>query len=596
MYHTYNELERAIDCLDDSIPQGETATNGPFGAFEILQRECLGDSHVHSLSSDQTASASPVANTDQNLDSLFREVIILPQLAEGSSESQYVEFLLFESINTEESIDVPILDSSLIEKIKCGKRLNILGRYLLVNYQHNFAPYMSVVLNSRNVWCSQCLPRVFAALSDIDMTGSTSSARLLLLYSVFATSAYCLRNKFPTASPSFRYYQNLGEQLEEYSTRCVYNCVTGTHFGKYKDFLAALLSMVIAECQTDSPSERNQLLGTIRRIVNLRLRSRPKQSSKALLLHRYCAMLVLSQKAILSDSSYFANERSLDNDEWIDKVFEDVLKPQNDILRKRVDYLQKLNSRHISLNYMETQLEFDRYFEETLGDESLIKENYEAQSWEDTFGLPGTLAYLFKEVVLLSSKLATSRNLRPGSAHVLPQHISDRATAIEIGLANWQKSYEPPRIPAPLNELSDEGKQSRYLAIISHHIEAFYEALFLYYYRVVKGVSHYLLQPTVERLVVNLEAIMHLNPVSDLKVFPFFFPGFIGACEASEKNLSLCCRFDKWQRYIEFCGPCSCQDALSEVVAVVRKYRRLKKPGSDWWILANEMNIKLSLF
>lgn len=613
IYDTYTDLEHAIDCLDTMVmAQSETAISGPFGAFQYLANITVqySDSHnylssmeridghdsntppIHSSRSDGFETGR---GTDADLDLDFRDLIMFPQIAENTSEEDVLK-AIFEPTVTEESPGLPLLDTNLVNKMKRGKRLNFLSNYLLVNYEENFARYMSVFITTKNVWFSQCLPRVFAALGDVSLTGSTSSARLILLHSVFATSAYCLRRNFPYTSPSFRYYEDLGRRLERYSVRCLVNCTRDAHFGKYKDFLVSLLSMIMAESQTENPSERDKILGTMRRVVNLRLRSRPKQSSKALLLHRYCAVVVLTQKAALNSPVATIYDGTLDNDSWIDKVFEGVLQPRSDILQKRLEYLQQLNSRHVSLNYMETQSEFDEYFQESLGDEASIKEIYEAQSWEDTFGLPGSLAYLFKEVVMLCTALIQDRHFDQKGDHILSPYVANRATKIEIALANWQNNYEPPQIPVPLSESTDEGKRSRYLAIFSHHTQAFYEALLLYYYRIVKGVSHYLLQNIIERLIINLEAIMHLNPVTDQVVFPFLFPGFIGACEAAESNLSLCDRFDKWQHYIEALGPSFCQSAFPQVFARVRRERRLGSSSGDWWTLANKMNVKLSLF
>lgn len=604
-YESYDDLEHDIEQLESISHSERTISNGPFGVFS--SDELLEGSTVSSLPADNeqeaskdvlhTEAASSIDNlwdleTYGNLDNLDIDEgnfeMFISEINENVNQDPLgpdARSLLFEDTNP-----VPHLTMSLPATLGLSssfKRLNPASHLLLSYFHNHFMTLMPIIKHSDNFFRSEFTPRAVHAIGDITLTGTTSNSRNCILYGAEAIAAYHLARKYCTDRDAKDEYYNIASQCHKVARSSLNECFRGEGVGKYQDLLIAIQLMVLVERVTNGP-DADKLLVSAQRLVNLRLSNQPNMSDRDRMIHQCLAISVLLMKV---SGSVFnpVGGGFLDSDDWIDRAFEKLSPFQSDV-HEDVKKLGMKEWPHLKLDYMKNPLELNEYFSQYTVDPLTDRV---AQSLELTWGLPNSLIFLFKETVLISQAALTERKKQPNT--FLDEKHIQKSTALEAAFENWHKHYTPPSILSSAAENSAAGKQARRLAIINHHTLAFFDCLVLYHYRAVKGVNPELLQRFVLSIIQHLDAITYLNKTFEsVTSVPFFFVGFVGACEVSGHDEKLRTRYERWLSYMQESSLCNRDEEIKLVDEVHSRRRRGEL--CDWWNVAEDLGITLYLY
>lgn len=495
-------------------------------------------------------------------------------------------------------VDMPLPQDEAYLKIGSSGPFLAHARYLLWHYKHHLAPVMTYVRHPKNPWASIYLPRAYAAVGDITIQGYTTPARFTLLHAFLAISAYHVRNKMADGTPGRIYWDDMAEKLRAVTVTSLQQSLQGDP-GKYKDLLVALLSMVTMDLVKGESGIGVVPLNAAQKLINFRCSKRPKLSRKAMILHRICCVLTLLQR-----STTFTEEEINLPDEWMDRTFDDVVVPQND--SRRIEQLEKMESRQHTLSYMDNTGQLEKYFSEynepsqassdntpidvpdshrffgNPGAQERIPNEYEAVSTQLIHGMPDSLVYLFKQVIEVSRKALKYRL----NGLEFDHDLILACTHVEGLLENWKSQFEQTR---PTDLLVNRVNEA-----VMHHALGFHASLVVYHYRLAKDVNRMLLQPYLERAIEHLEKIINLNKQGELVAVPFFFTGFICACEISAENTVLRDRYDRFFSDMR-AQALSTYYTACNVVKEVQTRRAKGSPSDNWWEVIKEWNVSLIL-
>lgn len=573
-YSSVYQVDDELVNLDQARPDSNTIVAGPFGVFN-----CPKPAMKRQKKRMEDSSWLVVPNWDfQPVPHQWRST--------GHVEEEPTENLVFE---LKEGDKMTIMHATRMPFI--FTKLTPLGHYLLSVYRDVVIPHRSVMWSSLNVWSDIYCPRFLSCISDILASGATTCARYVLLYSSFALSASFLRRDFRIGSEGYKECDRIGLVLHKCANFWLKRCFQQKSIGKYKDMIVGIQSLFVVEMMQESRRSQCELLhGISQQLITSNILQRSPPGKKLVYLHRISALDALFEAASGTWPSPSAKEFGLG---WIDEVFADADLTSTAAMRNRAAVLAKSESRRRPLDYISSKERFEKYIDEYTVDHNNASENSEDEgtdSFEFSYGVPLSLAYLFKEAVMTASSLLSEPER---SVRLKDEDFATRCVELEAALANWKNLYTPPSISAPVADRTSEGHRARIRAIIDHHTLAFYDAIIVYYYRAAKGVNSLYLQDLVYSIIKHLEAIRLLNTeVGEPIVVPIYFTGFIGACTASDKDTILCSRYEIWMRDM---------DAFSIfrrrwLVDFVRELRQESLGlSNDWWKLARCLTTSLNL-
>lgn len=605
LFHTHGELDEALERIEGAEPKQNTVVEGPFAMFNAK----INEDRIHGSSTRMSSQImhpsypkwlDKVSEAELKPDFVLFCMSTLPSNYFDNCDQDH-DNVLFEPDPS------PSLPYFPIERHRQLLRLAPITQYLLSVYHEYMMPYMSFLVHPQNSWRTSQTPRAVNGIGDVLSTGRSSCTRLCILYSITASTAYFIRGRCSHNYDGVKFYQDLGDKLHKAAKCSIKGCLEGRHIGKYKDLLVALQCLQ----RTDYFVNYNHSLpwkfyDVIGLSIGGRLHRRPKVSAKASTLHRTSAMAMLLSKLA---GALMLNSTNMDqNDEfyvdqstysWIDSIFSGMLPAKSSEAKKAVE---ARNIQTQSSNSFENPFEFEDYLTQYVVEEPYFLDDdgdqrndsdLKGDSWELTYGIPCSLAFLFKEAVMIS------RGTRDSMGNLTPQGlqigISDECMNFEAALENWYHQYTPPMILAPVEEESDAGRKGVCLALVNHHTLAFFEALVVYHYRVTRDVKRSILQPRVKRIIEHLDAINELTRTRNAPlVCPPCFAGFVGACEVIASDVALSNRYESWFQTLTDTSPFRYEDKMS----VIRESRRRQIIGlpSCWWTVAQDHRVKLNFY
>lgn len=608
IFDTHSELDEALGRIGLAEPCGATFVEGPFGVFRAdgiypnqvsstklaMPDNFMRPSYPHWLANDVESEEM------EEFVEVVTEALTNRYLDEAGNDP---DNSLFEHLEILEP-----LPYRPIERPPQLPHLALITQYLLSAYHEYLMPYMSFIVHPRNIWRLSQTPRAVSAIGDVLSVGRTSCSRACVLYSVTASTAYFIRDRFAQSSSGFDYYDSLGRRLHKAAKFSVKQCLQGRNVGKYKDLLVALQCLQRTEhFKVQGRFMLSNVLDAIRRLIEVRLRCRPKVSNKTLLLHRNAAMSVLLYKL----AGYFplcspvstawpqsSNEPAHD---WIDAIFIGMIPPKSAAAESISLDSRDLAARHAVLNSLSNPDDFEDYLMSYAvhepyyePDNAAASDILRGDSWDLTYGIPSSLAFLFKEVIMISRGSRAAFH-RQSQSEAYTGISLEKCAAFEAALENWYRQYRPPMILAPLEEESVAGRQGICLALINHHTLAFFEAIVVYYYRIINNVTLEALQPRVRQIIEHLETMNELVKTHNAPLIcPPCFAGFIGSCEVLETDLKLQERYLSWFINLDASSPFSYSDKL-EIVQEVYS-RRGRGEDCGWWTVANEKGIVIDMY
>jgi arginine metabolism regulation protein II len=131
--------------------------------------------------------------------------------------------------------------------------------YLLHHYTTDIVGLMTAVTTPKGPWKTVHLPRALQGCGEVAFRGTTSHARNALLHALLTISAYNLAAKHTTAGQASDAHSWREVALKHtarsltYLKACLQSDCPISERGKYKEVLAAMLSMITIEVTVTKP-------------------------------------------------------------------------------------------------------------------------------------------------------------------------------------------------------------------------------------------------------------------------------------------------------------------------------------------------------
>ncbi|PYH84394.1 hypothetical protein BO82DRAFT_409610 [Aspergillus uvarum CBS 121591] len=393
------------------------------------------------------------------------------------------------------------------------------AKLLLDHYRHTIINYLAPArVKFKSPWEKVYIPSVLSAIGEILLQGDSSNARVSLLFSVLAISAFSLDGKmlledecgyYASAHLLGKMYRarataRLKQSLRDLSAR-------GSKKDKYKDILMALLSMVTICIVSGDMNNAAHYLRDIEQIIHRYGTRKVARSAKVRMLHSiYLYTRVLTERSCFDKPDLNATAR-------------DAEKPFSSIARSlqvsTLDYM-------VGPAYVPAAGDWNRDLEDP---------NPEFRSpFEDIYSLPQSLFELIATTTRLASSLRRT-TMRESSE---PTHHSVLIASIrnlETRICSWEYGTEDinSATPRPPRERSPY-----------HLVQAVHKALIIHFHRAIRNVNAVILQPHVRDVMLHLIAYDDFRHRINDQSADTCWPAFIAGCEALDPRLQG--KFAQW--------------------------------------------------
>ncbi|KAL4783778.1 fungal-specific transcription factor domain-containing protein [Aspergillus varians] len=432
-------------------------------------------------------------------------------------------------------------------------------KYLLNHYTTDILDLMTVVPTPKCPWKTVHLPRALQGCGELAFRGTTSHARNALLHAVLTISAYNLASGQALDACSWREValNHTSRSLTYLKASLQPGCPV-LEKGKYKEILAAMLSMVTIEvCSGDTNSCEWHLRGIEDFIRTSQRKPGRRYSRKAQALHRDYVYLRIMREA--TDLRCAALDASLDPSSEAMTAW----------LCRPLCFLDSINAPDVWLQ-----------------DDSDPGSSVDYSACEFVYGIPLQLLVLASKSSQLIRRKRTFARHYPCS--VAPAPFLTMCDDLELQVLKWPVD----RMVGGIDKLpiAEELK-----GLITHQTRAFHQAVIIYFSRLVRGVHRRHLQPYAESIIDHLEAVERIKYEANLTTSCISWPGFVGAAEAMAEALRS--RYLQWSRSVRFYD-LGVYDKATKVILEVWERDKTDKglaPVCDWPTITEAEDIRLML-
>ncbi|KAI9373283.1 fungal-specific transcription factor domain-containing protein [Aspergillus egyptiacus] len=510
-----------LDQQAEEIQGGTTASNGPFHAFRF-------DYATTELS--PISSSSPVRLDELNTWDLIAESMPGALGEEDGSAVPWSphfdmanELLVAEADSSGNNHPSLQGQQTLPQILTSGGLLTIgpsvtspsdLGDFtmstakLLLDHYQNIATtfYTPAPVEARTPWQILYVPNVLSTLGEIALTGNSSDAKVSLLFAILAISAFRMNIlQSPQHGATVQDWYSLGKTYRERATKRLQKTLRGLSAGypkkeKYKNILMPLLSMVTICVVSGEMRNAAHYLSDIEQIITIYGIPKPQKSRKVKMLHSiYLYLRVLTQGAHIYDRG--VGVRLLEN-QFEPQPSSFQPSPAWDIL------LQESTCLNDSLKL------------------DLLQGLAPSKStFEQIYSLPESLFRLIMETSELEGEVERVRGRQRTTDH---DAFAENVKKLEERVCEWGYYYTETTYPS--DPMGTPPLKERFPY---HLTQAIYTALVIYFYRAVRDVNAFLLQPYVQKTIYHLlEYEKHKEEHED-KSSDICWPGFVAGCEAT---------------------------------------------------------------
>lgn len=503
--------------------------------------------------------------------------------------------------------NLPDVTNPLLSLPTTGLRVHGLTRFLLNYYIQNVADLMTVVALDTNPWKTLYFPRALQAVGDLAGLGHASNSRNSILNALLAVACFNLNSKFAKKSPEAHFFLNLGIEFRKQASSFLRTCMNTTiKDEKYKDVLTAMLSMNSIDVVWGTMADCQYHLTVCEDFIETRMKERPKISKKAKTLHRLFSFLKLIQDSTALDKVRDKEITIIDSKEIPssgndgERIDGTEQSPNSWRAREETaccagtftEVLDKTSGK-IIMQYPSKDGESKcpliksvPNFKDNAGgicsytDHRNSKSN--ALNTDDLYGLPKSLILLFSDCVRLARHNEYFRMKSIPSC----REFDNFCSKFEDELMHWSSEWDfwEKDSTAFIND-TIEG--------VYHHTMSFYYGLVVYYFTVVRNLSHQHLQSHVEKVLHHLEALDGLIETKNVKIVPLIWQGFMAGCSSVDGKVQA--GFRKWSARLSTNGMGSYWGARQVMLEVWRR-RTNDTSGDNWYSVYKdwEMNLMLS--
>ncbi|KAF7553141.1 hypothetical protein G7Z17_g3850 [Cylindrodendrum hubeiense] len=446
------------------------------------------------------------------------------------------------------------------------------ANFLLQHYKSQMGKLFSPLRVRKSPWSILHFPRALSALSELTIFNKTKHAPMSLLYSILAVSAFNWDNIYREQPNSTTYWRNVGEGFwrgakKELEWTCETE-LTGEKSSKYKDILMAILTMVTITVVTGQQQEARSFLLNAELFVSLRGVPKVYKSKKVKLLHAIYLFL-----RVIEESTYmYPSEKQplASSSRPLDKMMFPSLRTHSLCLGRDLD------------ESCDMDFEFGLFGE--LGGNSAPTN---PAFFKEIYGFPQELLSFISRSTFLANEITMHRNKDP--AFSMTADLENRCSDLENELCTWndQEDSIDDEVENPVAALTSR-------AIMHHLISAFHYAVIIFFYRRVRQLHPFLLQPYVEKTITNLEGFEQEQRNFSQVNCGIVWPGFIAGAEALDPDLQA--RFDRRLRgCAKFSGMWNFDFAADFLQDLWRLRREKSNFNITWMDLVKDRQLALVL-
>ncbi|PYI34380.1 hypothetical protein BP00DRAFT_336798 [Aspergillus indologenus CBS 114.80] len=495
-----------------SLQGNEVTSIGPFHAFRFMDNI---SSPQPDAQLDTSAFAGLNPATSEALYGLPDDLVSIPEILAQINTLDYTHSASDSSPFTF-PLNIPLarrIPEDLVDFTAPGAKL------LLDHYRHTIINYLAPArVKSKSPWKKVYIPSVLSAIGEILLQGDSSNARVSLLFSVLAISAFSLDGKMLLEN-EYGYYasaQILGKMYRARATARLKQSLRdlsarGSKKDKYKDILMALLSMVTICIVSGDMNNAAHHLRDIEQIIHRYGTRKVARSGKVRMLHS-----IYLYTRVLTERSCFDKPDS-------DATARDAEKPFSPIAPSlqvsTLDYM-------VGPAYVPAADKWIRDLEDP---------NLEFRSpFEDIYSLPQSLFELIAATTRLASRLRRS-TMRESSEPVHHSVLLASIRNLETRICSWEYGTEDINSAAP----RPPRERSPY-----HLVQAVHKALIIHFRRAIRNANAIILQPSVRDVMLHLLAYDDCRHRINDQSADTCWPAFIAGCEALDPRLQG--KFAQW--------------------------------------------------
>ncbi|KAH6886351.1 fungal-specific transcription factor domain-containing protein [Thelonectria olida] len=444
------------------------------------------------------------------------------------------------------------------------------AHFLLEHYKSQTGKLFSPLRVKKSPWSILHFPRALSALSELSIFKNTKHAQTSLFYSVLAVSAFNWDNIHRARQKgTTTYWRSVGEGFRRGAKRELeWTCETelaGEKSSKYKDILMAILTMVTISVVTGQQEEARSYLLNAELFIGLRGAPKVNKSRKVKLLHSIYLFL-----RVIEESTYMYPPDK--------QPLASISRPPDEML------FPSLRTHSLCLGRdLDDSCGMD--FEYGLFGELDNQKN--PAFFKEIYGFPQELLSFISRATFLANQVAMHR--RRFSELSMTTELEARCVALENEICAWNNYSDDTD-----GDADDPVAAFANRAIMYHLIAAFHYAVIIFFYRRVRQLNPFLLQPYVEKTIANLEAFEQEQRNFSLVNCGIVWPGFIAGAEAADPELQA-----RFYKRLQECSRSSGMQNFgfaAEVLQELWALRRQKgREGITWMDVVRDRQLALVL-
>ncbi|KAK5064834.1 hypothetical protein LTR84_000668 [Exophiala bonariae] len=375
-------------------------------------------------------------------------------------------------------------------------------RLLLAHYQEKLIPtFAPIQAQGKSVWERVHIPRVNETLGEILVKGNSGDAKCTLLFAVLSAASYHL--DAVGDGPPHHSVTAGGQMATIFRHRAKARLVSSLKTlvlarsrDAYEEMLLAILSMVTVV--SGDMVDYQAYLRNVEQLIESSCSPHLLRSTNIRMLHSTFLYLWTLQ----------ARGRVLGLG-----------------LNQTLDYRNSTAHSDVWEQLVPVAIESDdNYHEDSPSTQGTVS------IFEQIYSVSETLFRLIGRATSLASEAAQRDHSIDG-----PRLDSKKVAELEDAICSWNNDI----IPAGADILPVNGENVRY-----HFQDAFHSALLIYFYKCVRGIDTYVVQPHVEKTLSHLQLYTEAKRQSGDRSSSICWPGFVAACESLDHGVRQ--RFSQW--------------------------------------------------
>ncbi|KIW45638.1 uncharacterized protein PV06_04011 [Exophiala oligosperma] len=601
-------LGSILDILEEQCPvDGETISQGPLGVFR------------HGPS-DPKSSSSSFLGTIHDLDADFviaPDEKVSPFLGffdlemHASTDSQFEtalpDFIEYELPSDSctpawQPVDSNILSSNELDfSLPYMTRLPLQHqvpppddfemkvpldvKFLLDHFAGQYVDVVSLIQNKKSPWRILHLPSVLKTFGELVIWKCPNHFQIALFYAVLALSSFHLDRTTAKAKEK-GYWWTVGNSHYSQAASELRKGLDGGHDRatkvKYKDVLMAILTMVTVCITSGNMEDARSYLLRAQDIVRRRGLPKANKSRKVRTLHSTFVFL-----RVIEDSTFpYPKSMQLPSPDA----------KRESSMRYPSFGLHTAESESIGQTIPPADLWHNLAEGEPEGDGG--------SAFRLVYGIPESLFVLMSHVSYLSQQIRHFKEFCPLASASQFHEIQTRVAIIEDALCNWEgksdrlgeadsrrrvsadqwaSTWSSTSLPDDLN-IGGMRDQRQPCADatgvkeghVSHMALAVHSALLIYFYRQVREVNPFVLQPFVKRVKEHLLACEIYKTTHAIASSSLVWPGFIAAVEANDDK-----DFRELIDWLKSCGDRFGLRNFDRAAEIATEIRQTKLGSSD---------------